>query len=97
LLEPSVLLLDEPTSALDVSVQADVLNLLSDIRDQRKLTYLLVSLDIAVIDHMCDQFAILLHGRFVEVLDRAAIPGYEATDPYARELIVASLDYDRAA
>ena len=96
-LEPSVLLLDEPTSALDVSVQAEVLNLLSDIRAQRKLTYLLVSHDLAVIDHMCDQFAIMLHGRIVEVLDRAAIPGNEATDPYARELIGASLDYDRAA
>ena len=96
-LEPSVLLLDEPTSALDVSVQAEVLNLLSDIREQRKLTSLLVSHDLAVIDHMCDQFAIMLHGRIVEVLDRAAIPGNEATDPYARELIGASLDYDRAA
>ena len=95
-LEPSVLLLDEPTSALDVSVQAEVLNLLSDIRAQRKLTYLLVSHDLAVIDHMCDQFAIMLHGRIVEVLDRAAIPGNGATDPYARELIGASLDYDRA-
>jgi ABC-type dipeptide/oligopeptide/nickel transport system ATPase subunit len=97
ILEPSVLLLDEPTSALDVSVQAEVLNLLSDIRAQRKLTYLLVSHDLAVIDHMCDQFAIMLQGRIVEVLDRAAIPGNDATDPYARELIGASLDYDRAA
>jgi ABC-type dipeptide/oligopeptide/nickel transport system ATPase subunit len=96
-LEPSVLLLDEPTSALDVSVQAEVLNLLSDLRDRRKLTYLLVSHDLAVIDHMCDQFAIMLHGRIVEVLDRGAIPGNAATDPYARELIGASLDYDRAA
>ena len=96
-LEPSALLLDEPTSALDVSVQAEVLNLLSELRAQRNLTYLLVSHDLAVIDHMCDQFAIMLHGRIVEVLDRAAIPENAATDPYARELIGASLDYDRAA
>jgi ABC-type dipeptide/oligopeptide/nickel transport system ATPase subunit len=96
-LEPSVLLLDEPTSALDVSVQAEVLNLLAELRAQRNLTYLLVSHDLAVIDHMCNQFAIMLHGRIVEVLDRSAIPGNAATDPYARELIGASLDYDRAA
>ena len=95
--EPEVIIADEPTSALDVSVQAEVLNLLSDLRAQRNLTYLLVSHDLAVIDHMCDQFAIMLHGRIVEVLDRAAIPGNDATDPYARELIGASLDYDRAA
>lgn len=95
ILEPSVLLLDEPTSALDVSVQAEVLNLLSDIRAKRKLTYLLVSHDLAVIDHMCDQFAIMQHGRIVEVLDRAAIPGNAAVHPYARELIGASLEYDR--
>ena len=92
-----MLLLDEPTSALDVSVQAEVLNLLADLRVQRNLTYLLVSHDLAVIDHMCDQFAIMLHGRIVEVLDRAAIPENRATDPYARELIGASLAYDRAA
>jgi ABC-type dipeptide/oligopeptide/nickel transport system ATPase subunit len=96
-LEPSVLLLDEPTSALDVSVQAEVLNLLSDLRAERKLTYLLVSHDLAVIDHMCERFAIMLHGRIVEILDRTAIPGNDATDAYARELIGASLDYDRAA
>jgi ABC-type dipeptide/oligopeptide/nickel transport system ATPase subunit len=97
ILEPSVLLLDEPTSALDVSVQAEVLNLLAELRARRKLTYLLVSHDLAVIDHMCDQFAVMLHGRIVEILDRAAISAEAATDPYARELIGASLAYDRAA
>jgi ABC-type dipeptide/oligopeptide/nickel transport system ATPase subunit len=96
-LEPSVLLLDEPTSALDVSVQAEVLNLLSEIRARRKLTYILVSHDLAVIDHMCDQFAIMLHGRIVEIMDRSALSDNAATDPYARELIGASLAYDRAA
>jgi ABC-type dipeptide/oligopeptide/nickel transport system ATPase subunit len=96
-LEPSVLLLDEPTSALDVSVQAEVLNLLSEIRARRRLTYLLVSHDLAVIDHMCDQFAIMLHGKIVEIMDRSALSGNAATDPYARELIGASLAYDQAA
>ncbi|TPE51703.1 ABC transporter ATP-binding protein [Amaricoccus solimangrovi] len=96
-LEPSVLLLDEPTSALDVSVQAEVLNLLAKLRAERGLTYLLVSHDLAVVDHMCDQFAIMLQGRIVEILDRAAIPGNAAAHPYSRELIGASLAYERAA
>ena len=92
-----MLLLEEPTSALDVWVQAEVLNLLSDLRAQRSLTYLLVSHDLAAIDDMCDQFEIMLRGRIVEVLDRATIPANAATDPYARELIGATLAYDRAA
>lgn len=96
ILEPSVLLLDEPTSALDVSVQAEVLNLLSALRESRKLTYLLVSHDLAVIDHMCDRLAVMQNGRIVEILERSALPDNAAKDPYARELIGASLAYDKA-
>ena len=97
ILEPKVLLLDEPTSALDVSVQAEVLNLLVDIRSQRKLTYLFVSHDLAVIDYMCDALAVMQHGRIVEVMDRSTLVGGAAKDDYARELIGASLAYDRVA
>jgi ABC-type dipeptide/oligopeptide/nickel transport system ATPase subunit len=96
ILEPRILLLDEPTSALDVSVQAEVLNLLSDIRSEKQLTYLFVSHDLAVIDHMCDRLAVMQHGRIVEIMDRAVLNSGAATDPYARELIEASLEYDRA-
>ena len=46
---------------------------------------------------MCDRFAVMQYGRIVEILDRSAFPGNAATDPYARELIGASLAYDRAA
>lgn len=96
ILEPRILLLDEPTSALDVSVQAEVLNLLADIRARRNLTYLFVSHDLAVIDHMCEQLAVMQHGRLVEIMSRDVLATGRASDPYARELIQASLEYDQA-
>ncbi|OAM79976.1 ABC transporter ATP-binding protein [Devosia elaeis] len=97
ILEPDVLLLDEPTSALDVSVQAEILNLLSDLRARRGYTYILVSHDLAVVDYMCDRFAVMRSGEIVEVLDRAALENNSATHDYARELISASIAYDRAS
>jgi ABC-type dipeptide/oligopeptide/nickel transport system ATPase subunit len=96
ILEPRILLLDEPTSALDVSVQAEVLNLLADLRARRNLTYLFVSHDLAVIDHMCERLAVMQHGRVMEVMSRDVLATGEAKDPYARELIQASLEYDQA-
>jgi ABC-type dipeptide/oligopeptide/nickel transport system ATPase subunit len=96
ILEPRILLLDEPTSALDVSVQAEVLNLLADIRAKRNLTYLFVSHDLAVIDYMCERLAVMQHGRVVEIMSREVLATGEAQDPYARELIAASLAYDQA-
>lgn len=55
LLKPKLLLLDEPTSALDMSVQAEILNLLNDLKASSDLTMILVSHDADVIDHMCDR------------------------------------------
>ena len=65
LLEPKILLLDEPTSALDMSVQAEILNLLNDLKQNDGLTMVLVSHDPDVIDHMCDRAAHMAQGRIV--------------------------------
>src|SRR4029078_11277567 len=73
ILEPRLLLLDEPTSALDVSIQAEVLNLLSDLRRDRGLTYLLVSHDLAVVAHMCERVGVMRQGKLIEETDAAAM------------------------
>ena len=63
LLEPKLLLLDEPTSALDMSVQAEILNLLNDLKAKRDLTMVMVSHDPDVVDYMCDQAVTMKAGR----------------------------------
>ncbi|MFG1175683.1 ABC transporter ATP-binding protein [Erwiniaceae bacterium CAU 1747] len=65
LLQPKILLLDEPTSALDMSVQAEILNLLNQLKQQDNLTMVLVSHDPDVIDHMCDRAVHMNKGRIV--------------------------------
>ncbi|CAB1218528.1 ABC transporter ATP-binding protein [Serratia liquefaciens] len=65
LLKPKLLLLDESTSALDMSVQAEILNLLNELKQAGDLTMILVSHDADVIDHMCDRSVAMAHGRLV--------------------------------
>jgi peptide/nickel transport system ATP-binding protein len=93
--EPRLLLLDEPTSALDVSVQAEILNLLSDLRAEHGRTYVMVSHDLAVVGHMCDRLAVMQHGQIVEVMDAQALRQGHAAQEYTRHLLAASAGYDR--
>ncbi len=92
MLQPDILLLDEPTSALDASVQAETLNLLSRLRAERGLTFLMVSHDLAVIDHMCDRVLVMQHGQAVEELSRETLAAARMTTAYARALFAASAD-----
>ncbi|MBB1491590.1 MULTISPECIES: ABC transporter ATP-binding protein [unclassified Paracoccus (in: a-proteobacteria)] len=88
--EPRLLLLDEPTSALDVSVQAEILNLLKDLRAEHRLTYVMVSHDLAVVAHMCDRLAVMQAGRIVEIMDAATLRAGDPRETYSRDLIAAS-------
>jgi len=95
ILEPRVLLLDEPTSALDVSIQAEVLNLLDDLRRAQKLTYLFVSHDLAVITHMCSRIGVMRAGKLLEETSVDALLTDGPKHSYTRHLYQASAGYDR--
>ena len=89
--QPKLLLLDEPTSALDASVQAEILNLLIDLKERLGTTYLLVSHDLGVISHMCDHVAVMQQGSIVETLSENDLVGAVTHHPYSAELFSNSL------
>jgi peptide/nickel transport system ATP-binding protein len=88
--QPRMLLLDEPTSALDVSVQAEILNLLTRLRRELQLSYLMVSHDLAVVAHMCDRLAIMHQGHILEELSAEALRSARVSEPYSKSFLTAS-------
>jgi len=92
-LDPRLVLLDEAVSALDKSVEAQILNLLLRLKRDRSLTYLFISHDLNVIEHVSDRVAVMYLGRIVETGDVAAIYG-RARHPYTRALLASKLAAD---
>lgn len=90
-LEPETIICDESVSALDVSVQAQVLNLLKQLQDQFKLSYIFISHDLSVIKHMSDRVLVLQHGKAMELQEADALYHKPLTD-YTRQLIAALPD-----
>ncbi|TPQ39398.1 oligopeptide/dipeptide ABC transporter ATP-binding protein, partial [Cupriavidus pinatubonensis] len=85
-LQPRLVVCDEAVSALDVSVQAQVINLFMDLRRQQELTYVFISHNLAVVEHMSDRVVIMYLGRIVEMGDARSVfaqPGH----PYTRALL----------
>src|SRR5262249_45458893 len=87
-LRPGLVICDEPTSALDVSIQAQILNLLMDLKQRLSLTYLFISHNLAVVDYIADRIAVMCAGRIVEIADRATL-FRTPIHPYTQALLAA--------
>jgi len=86
--EPRFIVCDEPISALDVSIQAQIVNLLQDLQEAEKLTYLFISHDLKIVQHICDRVAVMYLGRIVELADAKTL--YRTPKhPYTQALLSA--------
>ncbi|MBM3572308.1 MAG: ATP-binding cassette domain-containing protein, partial [Alphaproteobacteria bacterium] len=94
--EPRVVILDEPVSALDMSIQAQVINLLMELQDRLGVSYVLISHNLPLVEHVSDRIAIMYLGRFVEIADHAVL-ARRALHPYTQALFAAAPSLDVAA
>jgi oligopeptide/dipeptide ABC transporter ATP-binding protein len=88
ILEPSLVILDEPVSALDVSIRAQILNLLADIQEKENLTYIVIAHDLAMLEHVTTQIAVMYLGKLVEVGNTEDVFS-NPQHPYTRALFAA--------
>jgi oligopeptide/dipeptide ABC transporter ATP-binding protein len=87
-LDPTLIVADEPISALDVSIQAQILNLLADLKSQRSLTYIFIAHDLQVVLYFCDRVAVMYLGEIVELAPASALER-QAFHPYTESLLSA--------
>jgi oligopeptide transport system ATP-binding protein len=87
-LNPKLVIADEPVSALDMSIQAQVINLMMELREEYRLSYIIIAHDLAVVQHMCEQIAVMYLGKIVETAEKDVF--YDCPmHPYSKSLLSA--------